>query len=58
MIHGGRDALEAKLVETLFKPDIAEVDRVSEQINTIQKNHPSKLSLVKTAASTKSKPNN
>lgn len=48
VIKGGRDALEASLVEALFKPDTAEIDRISAQINAIQKNHPAKLALVKT----------
>lgn len=54
LINGGRDALEARLVEALFKPDTTEVDRISEQINAIQQNHPSKLILVKTNIPTKS----
>ena len=41
-------------VEALFKPDHAEIDRISAQINVIQMNHPSKLALVKITASTKS----
>ena len=48
VIKGGRDALEASLVEALFKPDTAEIDRISSQINAIKKNHPAKLALVKT----------
>lgn len=40
MIQGGRDALEARLAEALFKPDTAKVDQISEQINAIQENHP------------------
>lgn len=48
LIQGGRDALEASLAEALFKPDIAEIDRISAQINAIQQSHPSKLVLVKT----------
>ncbi len=54
LILGGRDALEASLVEALFKVDTAEVDRISEQINAIEKNHPSKLSLIKTSSPNKS----
>ena len=53
IIQGGRDALEASLVEAIFKPDIAEIDRISEQINAISLNHPSKLTLVKVPVSTK-----
>lgn len=49
LINGGRDALEASLAEALFKPDIAEIDRISAQINAIHQNHPSKLALVKTS---------
>jgi hypothetical protein len=49
LIQGGRDALEASLAEALFKPDAAEIDRISAQINAIQQNHPSKLVLVKTS---------
>ena len=48
VIQGGRDALEARLAEALFKPDITEIDRISAQINAIALNHPSKLTLVKT----------
>lgn len=47
IIQGGRDSLEASLVEALFKIDTAEVDRISEQINAIQQSHPSKLALIK-----------
>ena len=54
VIQGGRDSLEASLVEALFKIDTAEVDRISEQINAIQQNHPSKLALVKIPAAPKS----
>lgn len=54
IIQGGRDALEASLAEAFFKPDIAEIDRISAQINAIQKNHPSKLSLVKITSQIKS----
>lgn len=56
IIQGGRNALEASLVEALFKPDTAEIDRISEQINAIALNHPSKLTLVKIPTSTKSNP--
>lgn len=55
LIQGGRDALEASLAEALFKPDTAEVDRISEKINAIQQDHPSKLVLVKIPIPTKSK---
>ena len=55
VIKGGRDALEASLAEALFKPDTAEINRISAQINAIQQNHPSKLALVKIPTSTKSK---
>lgn len=54
IIQGGRDALEASLVEAFFKPDTAEINRISEQINAIQKNHPAKLALVKIPSSSKS----
>lgn len=54
LIQGGRDALEASLVEALFKPDTAEIDRISAQINAIQENHPSKLTLVATPIPSKS----
>lgn len=54
VIQGGRDALEASLAEALFKPDNAEINRISEQINAIQQDHPSKLTLVKTPIATKS----
>ena len=54
VIQGGRDALEAGLAEALFKPDTAEINRISEQINAIQQDHPSKLTLVKTPIATKS----
>ena len=53
MIQSGRDALEARLAEALFKPGTAEVDQISEQINAIQQNRPSKLILVKTLIPTK-----
>lgn len=54
VIQGGREVLEASLVEALFKPDTAEIDRISELINAIERNHPSKLELVKTLVPTKS----
>lgn len=54
IIQGGRDALEASLAEALFKPDTAEIDRLSEQINAISLNHPSKLTLVKISPTAKS----
>ncbi len=54
VIQGDRDALEASLAQALFKPDRAEIDRISEQINAIALNHPSKLTLVIIPASTKS----
>lgn len=54
IIYGGRDALEASLAEAFFKPDTAEIDRISAQINAIQQNHPSKLSLVKIPSPSKS----
>ena len=54
IISGGRDALEASLAVAFFKHDIAEVDRISEQINAIQDNHPSKLALVTLPISSKS----
>jgi hypothetical protein len=54
IIQGGRNALEASLVEALFKPDIAEIDRISAQINAIPKNHPSKLTLIETRPKQKS----
>ena len=47
VIDGGRDALEASLVIALFEGNFDEVDRISEQLNVIQNNHPSKLELVK-----------
>ena len=47
IIQGGRDALEASLAEAFFRPDTAEIERISAQINAIQKNHPSMLALVK-----------
>jgi hypothetical protein len=53
LIQGGKDALEASLVQALFKPDTAEIDRISEQINAIQKNHPSQLTLVQIPVSPK-----
>lgn len=56
VIDGGRDALEASLVIALFKADVAEIDRISEKLNAIQKNHRSKLELVKSAVSKSSKP--
>ena len=54
VIKGGRNALEASLAEAFFKPDTAEIERISAQINAIQKNHPSKLELVKSPSSNKS----
>lgn len=54
IIQGGRDALEASLAEAFFKPDTAEIDRISAQINAIQENHPSKLTLVKIPVPSKS----
>ena len=54
LIKGGRDALEASLAQAFFKPDTAEIDRISSQINAIQQNHPSKLTLVKIPAPSKS----
>ena len=54
IIQGGRDALEASLAEALFKPDTAEIDRISEQINALALNHPSKLTLVKISPQVKS----
>ena len=36
LIKGGRDALEASLAQAFFKPDTAEIDRISSQINAIQ----------------------
>lgn len=54
LIKGGRDALEASLAQAFFKPDTAEIDRISLQINAIQQNHPSKLTLVKILAPSKS----
>lgn len=54
VIKGGRDALEARLAEAFFKPDTAEIERISAQINAIQHNHPSKLSLVKIPSPSKS----
>ena len=53
LIHGGRDALEASLAQALFKPDTAEINRISNQINAISLNHPSKLTLVKIPVLTK-----
>lgn len=47
VIDGGRDALEASLAVALFKTDVAEIDRISEQLNSIQRDHPSKLELIK-----------
>lgn len=56
LILGGREPLEASLAEALFKPDTAEINRISDQINAIALNHPSKLTLVKIHTSTKSNP--
>ena len=42
-------ALEASLVIALFEGNFDEVDRISEQLNLIQRDHPSKLELVKTS---------
>lgn len=53
VIQGGRGALEARLAEAFFKPDSAEIDRISAQINAIQQNHPSKLALVKITSPSK-----
>ena len=54
IIPGGREALEGSLAEAFFKHDIAEIDRISAQINAIQQNHPSKLALVTLSISSKS----
>jgi hypothetical protein len=54
IIQGGRDALEASLAKALFQPDTTEINRISSQINAIQENHPSKLTLVRTPNPSKS----
>ena len=54
IISGGREALETSLAVAFFKHDIAEIDRISAQINAIQQNHPSKLALVTLPISSKS----
>jgi len=37
LIPGGRDALEASLIEALFKPDTAEINRISTPLQNHRK---------------------
>lgn len=43
VIEGGRDAIEHNLVIALFEGDIAEVEKLSTQLNAIEKKSPARL---------------